>query len=95
METFSAVQALCEANLPVTGGYPSQKPGARSFEAFFDLHLSKRLGKQSIRRWFETASRSLWIHCNELWFSLSLLVNSKYNGQMNTFQYPLSDPVTL
>ena len=35
----------------------------RSFDAFFDLRLNKRLSKQSRRRWFETPSRSLWHHC--------------------------------
>ena len=39
-----------------TGGFPSQKPVARSFYVFFDLRLHKRLCKQSRRRWFETPS---------------------------------------
>ena len=30
-----------------------------------DLHLNKRLGKQSWGWWFETPSRSFWRHCNE------------------------------
>ena len=30
---------------------------SRSFDVFFDLRLSKRLSKQSIRRWFETPIR--------------------------------------
>ena len=55
METFSALLALCEGNSPVT----------RSFDVFFDLHLNKRLSKQSWGWWFETHSRSLWRHCNE------------------------------
>ena len=29
-----------------------------------DLHLNKRLSKQSSRQWFETPSCSLWRHCN-------------------------------
>ena len=37
-----------------------------SFDVFFDLHLNKRLSKQSRRRRFETPSRSLWCHGNEL-----------------------------
>ena len=41
---------------------PLTKPVTRSFGVFFDLRLSK----QSTRRWFETPSRSLWRHCNEL-----------------------------
>ena len=39
---------------PVTGEFSSQKPVTRSFDVFFDLRLSKRLRKQSRRRWFET-----------------------------------------
>ena len=31
---------------------------------FFDPHLNTWLSKQSIRRWFQTPSRSLWRHCN-------------------------------
>ena len=31
---------------------------------FFDLHLNKRLIKQSWGWWFETTSRSLWRHYN-------------------------------
>ena len=65
METFSALLALCEGNPPVTGGFPSQRPMTRSFDAFFDLNLNKQLSTPSIRRWFEMPSRSLWRHCNE------------------------------
>ena len=53
-------------NPSVTGGFPTQRSVTRSFEVFFDLRLNKRLSKQSIRRWIETSSRSLWRHCNEL-----------------------------
>ena len=42
------------------------KPVTRSFDVFFDLRLNKRLSKQSRGWWFETPSRSLWRHCNEL-----------------------------
>ena len=51
-------------NSQVTGEFPSQRPVTRSFDVFFDLHLNKRLRKQSRRRWFEAPSRSLWRHCN-------------------------------
>ena len=64
METFSVLLALCERNSPVPTGFPSQRPVTRSFDAFFDLCLNKRLRKQPIRRWFETPSCSLWRHCN-------------------------------
>ena len=46
------------------GGFPSQRPVARSFDALFNLSLNKRLDKQSRRPWFEKTSRSLWRHCN-------------------------------
>ena len=48
----------------VTGEFPSQRPVKRSFDIFFDLRMNKRSSKQSRRRWFETASRFLWRHCN-------------------------------
>ena len=60
METFSSLLALYEGNSPVTGGFSSQRPVARSFDAF----LNKRLNKQSRRRWFGTPSPSYWRHCN-------------------------------
>ena len=47
METFSTLLVLCEGNPPVTGRLPSQRPVKRSFDVFFDLHLNKRLSKQS------------------------------------------------
>ena len=34
MEIFSALLALCKGNPPVTGGFPSQKPVARSFDVY-------------------------------------------------------------
>ena len=50
-----------------TGEFPAQRPVTRSFDAFFDLCLNKRLRKQSWGWWFETLSRPLWRHCNEIW----------------------------
>ena len=47
-----------------TGGLPSQRPVTRSFDVFFDLHLKKRLNKQSRHRWFETPLHSFWRHRN-------------------------------
>ena len=43
---ISALLALCDGNPPVTGGFPSQRPGTRSFDVFFDLRLNKRLSKR-------------------------------------------------
>ena len=64
METFSALLVLCAGNSPVSSEFPAQRPVTRSFDVFFDLHLNKRLSKQSRGWWFETPSRSLWRHRN-------------------------------
>ena len=66
MEAFPTLLALCEGNPPVTGGFPSKRPVTRSFDVFFYQRLSKRLSKQSGRRWFETPSRSLWRQSNDV-----------------------------
>ena len=76
MKTFSALLALCEGNPPVTGGFPSQRPVTRSFDVFFHLHMDKRLNKQSRRRWFETASSSLWRHCHAEMTKISMFNQS-------------------
>ena len=44
--------------------FPHKRPVAQSFDIFSDLHLNKRLSKQSRHWWFETPSRSLWLHCD-------------------------------
>ena len=46
METFSALLAICAGNSPVPGEFSAQRPVTRSFDAFFDLRLKKRLSKQ-------------------------------------------------
>ena len=46
METFSVLPALCAGNSPVTAEFPAQRPATRSFDVFFDLHLSKRMSKK-------------------------------------------------
>ena len=51
METFSALLAFCAGNSPVTGEFPAQRPVTRSFDAFFDLCLNKRLSKGDLRRY--------------------------------------------
>ena len=61
---ISVLLALCTGNSPVTGEFPLQRPVTRSFDVFFDLFLNKLLSKPSIRRWFETPSRSLLRYCN-------------------------------
>ena len=50
----------------------SPRPVTRSFDIFFDLCLNKRLSKQSQGWWFETQSRSLWRHCNDLMYNLMI-----------------------
>ena len=65
METFSALLALCAGNSPVPGEFPAQWPVTRSFCAFCDVRLNKRLSKQSWGWWFETLSRPLWRHRND------------------------------
>ena len=72
METFCSLLALCEGNPLVTGGFPSHKPVTHSFDVFFDLRLNKRLSKQWRRLWFETPSRSLWRHCNDTVYELTI-----------------------
>ena len=58
------ITGLCQGNLLVTSGSPSQRPVTRNFDVFFDLHLNKQLSKQS-RHWrVKMPSCSLWCHCN-------------------------------
>ena len=73
MERFSALLALCAGYSPVTGEFPAQRPVKRSFDVFFDLRLNKRFSKQSWGWWYETPSRSLWRHCNDIprWLHVS------------------------
>ena len=66
METFSAWLAICAGNSPVPGEFPTQRPVTRSFDVYSDLRLNKRLSKQSWGWWFETLSRSLWRHRNDI-----------------------------
>ena len=65
METFSALLASVWGihrslvNSPHKGQW-------RNFDVSFDQRLNKRRSKQSWGWWFETLSRPLWRHCNEL-----------------------------
>ena len=70
METYSALLDICEGSQPATGGLPSQRPLTQGFDISYDLHLDKRLCKQSGRRWFETPARSLWRHSNDSFFCI-------------------------
>ena len=42
---------FCEVNPPVTGGFPSQRLVARSFDVSFNPRLNKRLDKQTLVIW--------------------------------------------
>ena len=64
-ETFSVLLAICAGNSPVPGEFPAQMPVTWSFNVFFDLHLNKRLSRQSWGWWFETISCPFWRHCND------------------------------
>ena len=66
MEAFSALLVFCAGNSPVPGEFPAQRPVTRSFDVFSDLRLNKRLSTQSWGRWFQTPSRPLWRHCNDI-----------------------------
>ena len=88
METFSALLAICAGNSPVTGEFPTQRPVTRSRDVFFDLCLNKRLSKQLRGWWLETTSRSLWHHCNDVFFYDLLLIKWKmtsFNGQWDIY----------
>ena len=69
METFSALLALCVGNSRIIWWIFSQRPMTQSFDVFFDLRLNERLSKQSWGWWFETPSRPLWRHCNDVPYS--------------------------
>ena len=71
METFSALLTICAGNSPVTDEFPAQRPVTRSIDASFDLRLNDPLSKQSWGWWFETLSRPLWRHSNEVFDKLT------------------------
>ena len=66
METLSALLTICAGNSPITGEFTAQRPVTRCFDVFFDTLLNKRLSKQRWGWWFETPSRPLWRHCNDI-----------------------------
>ena len=82
MKTFSALLALCAEYSPVTGEFPLPRSVTRSFDVFFDLHLNKRLDKQSRCRWFETPWYSLWRHSNALrdWAFIYIQTGASWDG---------------
>ena len=54
LETFWRYWSLVRETHRSPVDSPSQRPVTRSFDVFFDLRLTKRLNKQSWRRWFLT-----------------------------------------
>ena len=44
--------------------WPVNSPQKGPVTWSFDMRVNKQLSKQSMRRWFETPSRSLWHQCN-------------------------------
>ena len=48
------------------GEFPAQRPVTRSFGVPLELRLNKRLSKQSWDCWFQTPSRPLWRHRNDM-----------------------------
>ena len=78
METFSALLVICAGNSPVPGEFPAQRPMTRSFVVFFDLRLNKRLSKQSWCWWFQTLSRPLWRHSNDICRANDIVKNFRW-----------------
>ena len=98
METFSALLAIYAGNSPVPGEFPAQRTVTRSFDAFFDLRLNKRLSKQSWGWWFETLSRSFWRHCNDTelnisndieawWYTFNLITKHLIDNKQSMINY--------
>ena len=56
----------------------TQRPVTRSFDVFFDLPPNIRLSKQSWGWWFETPSRPLWRHCNDVGIGHEYVNHSSY-----------------
>ena len=79
-----ALLAFCAGNAPVTGEFPTQRPMTRGFNIFFDLCLSK----QSWDWWFETASHSLWRHCNG---SRNIMESAQKVGIIRELQLPAKE----
>ena len=59
---------------------PLTKASGAKLWYFLDLRLNKRLSKQTIRRWFQTTSRTLWRRCNEKKKCLRLLIHAVVPG---------------
>ena len=59
---------------------PHTKASDADFDVYFDLRLNKRLSKQSWGWWFETPSRPLWRHRNDInWWWLIMTQSNDAN----------------
>ena len=90
---FRVTTHLC-GNSPFRGEFPAQRPVTRSLDVFFDLRFYKRLSKQSWGRWFETPSRPLWRHCDDVTCSFgntaaNLLDQVHWSWQVHNIRGPL------
>ena len=70
---------------------PRQRPVARSLDVFFDLRLNKRLSKQTRGWWFETLSRPLWRHCNNIHNSCMHQLSRNDKRCEYVFKFPTLD----
>ena len=63
--------------------------GHRSFDVFSDLGLNERLSKQSWGWWFETPSRPLWRHSNDVHHNtwLGIIVCCNLDPGMSSFAF--------
>ena len=77
------ILALFSGNSPATGEFPTQRPVMGSFDVFFHLGLTKQLIQQSWGWWFETASRTLWLHYDDKPFSWWAFITSCWNIYRN------------
>ena len=64
----------------------------RSFDVYFDLHLNKRLSKQSWGWWFATSSRPVWHHSNELLKTITVPHRKVIQGKSNIISSGLCEP---
>ena len=85
---FKAVMS-CAGNSPVTGEFPDKGNWRRTLMFLFDLLLNKRLSKLSCGLWFETPSRPLWRHCNDIDAIDLCLATTKHNKLLIYYLYML------
>ena len=67
------------------------KPSSLPLMTFFDLHLNKRLSKQSWGWWFEMLSRPLWRQCNDM--SVNCVIIESGNALLSVYNKPLHGPM--